>query len=309
MKYFQRQMIRSGDSDFGWRPNPRETEKVLNRCVHPLVSCAAPHLKDTGKGKTTLLYDYVKQVIGHWITNNQTIGDCVSHGHAQAIRTLACTEIAWKGESEKWLADIATEPIYAGSRVEIGGGQLGDGDGSLGAWASEWVTRNGTHNRIAYGGIDLSNYSGSRAKEWGRARNGCPDELEPVGKDHLVKTASLVQSWEGVRDLLASGYPVTVASNQGFNSTRDSQGFCSPSGTWMHEMMFSGADDDSSRPGALCQNSWGENWVSGPTRLGQPPGSFWVDAEVVDRMVRQDDSWGLSSYVGFPKRDFSHMMF
>jgi hypothetical protein len=67
-------------------------------------------------------------------------------------------------------------------------------------------------------------------------------------------------------------------------------------------MVVIGIDDKHTRPGALVMNSWGTNWVSGPTRHDQPVGSFWVDAEVIDRMVKQKDSFALSGFIGYPKQ-------
>lgn len=293
---------------FGWVNWPKGVEQTLNRCRHPLFSRAAGGLKEDGKGKVVLLYDTVKRVTGQWWTNNQTIGDCVSHGMAGAVRTLTCVEIALYGEREKWVADVATEPIYAGSRVEVGKGQLGSGDGSLGSWAAEWVRDWGILLRQRYGEYDLTTYSGSKAKEWGMPRAGCPDILEPIAREHPVRTISLVTSYEQARDAIANGYPITVASMQGFNTTRDSEGFLSPSGQWAHQMFISAVDDEYKRPGCLIENSWGTSWVNGPTRLNQPPGSFWVDADVVDGMLRQDDSWAISQFEGFPSQDLDHML-
>jgi len=293
---------------FGWIHNPAAVERVLNRCPHPLAYHALGDIRGSGAGKQALLYEAVKIVVGNWITNNQTIGDCVSHGAAQAVRTLICVEIANKGDNEKWVADPATEPIYAGSRVEVGGGQLGTGDGSIGAWAAEWIREWGILVRQTYGSYDLTTYSGAKAREWGMPKAGCPDILEPIAREHPVRTTSLVQTYEEARDLLANGYPITVASMVGFNDTRDSQGFLRASGTWAHQMCFTAVDDDSSRPGLCCQNSWGENWVTGPTRLGQPPGSFWVDADTVNRMLGQGDSWVLSDFEGFPARKLDYML-
>ena len=52
----------------------------------------------------------------------------------------------------------------------------------------------------------------------------------------------------------------------------------------------------------LFINSWGTEWVEGPTRLDQPVGSFWADAEVIDSMLSYEDSFALSNYIGYPRR-------
>ena len=53
---------------------------------------------------------------------------------------------------------------------------------------------------------------------------------------------------------------------------------------------------------------WGGNsFVSGPKRHGQPDGSFWADASVINRMTKQGDSVAISSYAGYPKNNYFFM--
>jgi hypothetical protein len=48
-------------------------------------------------------------------------------------------------------------------------------------------------------------------------------------------------------------------------------------------------------------NSWGPNWVSGPKRHNQPDGSFWCDADTLERYILSaNDSWAYSNFNGFP---------
>lgn len=292
---------------FGWDDKPAEVATVLSRQTHPMFGPASAKFgsKGVGAGKRVLLYEALYKAIGgraNYRPRLQTIGDCVSHGAANAVDVLNALLVI-TGKSS-WIAETASEPLYAMSRVEIGGGRLGSGDGSVGAWAAEAVKTLGTLARQVYGRIDLTKYDGNRAKQWGMPRAGCPDELEPTARQQLVRTTSLITTWEECRDAIAAGYPVTVASNQGFTTTRDKDGFCRPSGTWPHQMCVWGIDDTSRRPGGLIINSWGPDWVSGPTQYDQPEGSFWADAATLERMFRQQDSWAFSEYDGFPPKKF-----
>ena len=284
---------------FGWVDKPAEVENVMMSLPMPIFSDVYQPLKDSGKGKVALLYDFVVKLTKEFPVSHQTIGDCVSHGAACAINVLKATEIVLKKDIEDWVAQTSTEDIYAGSRILIGNGRLGSGDGSVGAWAAQYVNIYGTLIRKKYGSIDLSVYDGARAKEWGNPGNGTPRDLLVFSKEHLVKTVSQVRTYEEARDAIANGYPVTVASNQGFTTTRDNDGFALASGNWGHQMCFTACDDSFRRPGLLCQNSWGINWISGPTRHNQPLGSFWVDASTVNRMLAQNDSWAFSNFDGF----------
>jgi hypothetical protein len=299
--------VPSGSRRFGWVDDWKAVDRSLSAMHSPVFSVAARPIKGTGEGKTVLLWEAEIAVTGKISIHNQTIGDCVSQGSAKVTHVLKCVQIA-SGKREDYRGDIATEDIYAGSRVEIGRGAVGTGDGSVGAWAAQYVTKYGTLLRKKYGSIDLTKYSGARAKAWGAPRAGVPDELEPIAREHPVQTTSLVQSYEEARDAIANGYPVSICSNQGFTETRDSDGFCRASGSWPHCMAALGVDDAFKRPGLLILNSWGPSWVSGPKRHNQPDGSFWAEAATVDRMLRGGDSFAYSGYVGFPKQDIPDFM-
>jgi len=299
----------STESQFpqGWIDDPAAVDQVVSQLSHPILGDDLPHLADSGKDKTVLLHKAVERIFDTYPIGYQQIGDCVSFGCGYAVLALMCVEIVIGGEQEDVPAIVATEPIYAGSRVEVGGGRLGYGDGSIGAWAAKWVTEWGILLRQKYGAIDLTEYSGRRAKDWGGPRAGCPDELEPIAREHPVREVTKVTSYEEARDAIANGYPVSVASMQGFASRRDDAGFARASGRWAHQMYFV-ACDDVSRPGLLCVNSWGRNWISGPKRHGQPDGSFWVDADVADRMLGAGDSFAYASCEGFPRRKIDYML-
>lgn len=285
---------------FGHVYDWRSVDEWAAMSRRPVFGAAAHPLQGTGAGKVALLHKIVEKVSGSFPIRKQTAPDCVSHGFALSVDIVACVDIIVHGQAEEWLSWTATEPIYGAMRHEIGRDRLGTGGGAFGSWGSRCVTEMGTIRRDKYGSIDLRRYSGRRANEWGSPGRGVPDELEPLMFEHKIRTTSLVTSYEDARDAIFNGYPVAVCSTQGFTSTRDSSGFARASGTWPHCMVFMGSDDTGRRPGLLCMNSWGPNWISGPKRHEQPDGSFWVDAEIADRMLRRNsDSYSLSQYDGY----------
>lgn len=302
----------------GWIPPAARTipvakshERILN--YTKIFSAAGFQTAGTGEGKVALLHKYLEKVNGgEFPVNEQTIGDCVSHGWGSAIETLIATSILANGKNESFPGRQATEWIYGTSRVIQGGGRLGNGDGSLGSWANAAVKENGTllrgqHKDEQSGKTyDLSSYSGKTAKSFGY--RGLPMGLEVIADEHPVKQTALVTTWEEVRDSIANGYPVAVCSNQGFSDVRDEHGFAAPKGQWAHCMYFCSVDDEFHRPGVLCVNSWGPNWIRGPKRHEQPDGSFWIDAEIVERMVRGRDSYAISSYEGFPAQQLNYIL-
>lgn len=251
------------------------------------------------------LWKYYEQATGKpWpIWAQGDIGSCVSFGTCSAITaTIAAQRV--KGDKTE-IPELVQEQIYGGARVEIGKKRI-KGDGAVGAWGAECAKQYGIINRGIHGEYDLSKYDEKRCKLWGDT--GIPDDLEPTCRQHLVNGITLVRSWADARKALASGYGISVASSRGFKMARDKDGFCAPSGTWMHCMSIIGYRGGS-RPGGFILNSWGASAHTGPIGLGDGPKSgFWAEDSVVDYMLRQGDSWAFSNATGFPVRKLDWMI-
>lgn len=262
-------------------------------------------IRGTGDSTRILLWKYFEKVTkSEFVPHTQRIGDCVSQTYGLGCDILTTVQIGLHGRNEEWRGKCSTEAIYGGSRVEVGGSRI-NGDGSTGGWASQWVRDYGVLLRGKYGRYDLSKYDPNLARNWGR--QGVPNELEAISKPHLVKTVTKVTRWTQACDLIANGYPVAICSNVGFRSKTDSEGFLSRSGKWSHAMLLFGIDTLSKRAGGCIANSWGTNWVGGPDHaLGTPPGCFWADAHVIDAMLRQDDSYAISNYIGYPRQNLDY---
>lgn len=230
--------------------------------------------------------------------NQLSVGCCVGCGFkhcadiVQATAILAGARFEWK--------PVSVEVIYGGSRVEVGGGRI-SGDGSVGAWAKDYIaTRGGIAPMQAYDSADLSTFSPARARDFGR--RGVPADIERVAEAHPVKGAALVRGASECKRALQQGYPVAVCSDQGFRMDRDAAGFCRPQGTWYHCMAIVGYRGGN-RPGFFILNSWGDQAHTGPVYPADaPPAGFWADWDVVDRMLKQSDSFALADVLGFPAR-------
>lgn len=240
-----------------------------------------------------------------WPSRNQgKVGSCVSFGTVAAIEyTMACE--LFRGQDET-MVDLAQEVVYGGSRVEIGGGKLGRRDGSVGAWAAEFVRRWGVLPREIVNGHDLREYSETRCREYGL--NGVPDDIEPLAKQHPIAAITKVTTVDEARRALASGYGIAVSSSQGFTLRRDEQGFCAPSGSWSHCMAIIGYSMVDKPAFWIC-NSWGDKTHTGPAGAGNPPPcGFWADANVVGRMLAAGDSWAFGDLAGFPAKSVSWVL-
>jgi hypothetical protein len=291
-------------NSFGWREDKKSLDDFIRRHEFPFVSQLQKEIKGTGEGKATYLHTALETVTGRpFQCRDQGAPDCVSQAYAGGVDILTAVQVALMRMPQRWMGFCASEPIYGGSRVEIGG-YNGTGGGSTGHWGAEWLSRYGVLLMQPYpGGYDFTLYNPEKANEYGR--KGCPDPLEPLAKLHPVKKVAICNSYSQLRDCIANGCPVIVCSNVGFGDgtcERDSEGFLTRKRRpWYHAMLFAAYDDSYSRPGALCTNSWGSRWVFGPTRGPQPEGTFWIDADTVDVMLSQGDSFAISGFVGFPR--------
>lgn len=308
---------------FGAVIDPMESYRVNSLLPRPLFATAAPDLRGTGAGKDVFLWEEGEQkVLKKTLPSyKQTKGTCVSQGWARAAQDLILIGAA-RGQWD--LPDVylvATEPIYGGSRMEVGRGRLGNGEGSLGGWAAKWVSEWGILRRMKYEGgkYDLAAKIGgdgsivsddNLAQKWGTAREGVPADLEDDAKLYPIKSVAVCKSFDEACDALANLYPVPVASNQGFAMQRGADGFCRAQGSWAHQMVFRGCGiAKGNKPFLICQNSWADYLKGNATvtlesgrEVQLPPGSFAVAADVANRMLRQGDSHAASNFAGFPRQ-------
>ena len=245
------------------------------------------------------------KVLGHALPDydQKSVGSCVGFGTTKAVEYLSLAEIYLLKDKEEFQT-LTQEVTYALSRVEIGGGRI-TGDGSIGAWACQAIKQYGMVKRGKYGDLDLTAYDEAQCRKLGKI--GMSKDMENVAKLHPVKSYTKITNYKDAMVALAQGFFITVCSNQGFSSTRDEQGFAKPSGSWGHCMCISGyqkkKQNNKLRDGFIIDNSWGSKWIKGPKgSIPMNDGAFWADAAVVDRMLAAGDSFALSSYSGFPKR-------
>jgi hypothetical protein len=236
-----------------------------------------------------------------FIANGYAVHNCVSWATRNAIDVTRACEIVVAGQNEEFVAIGATEPFYWAR------GYSGD-DGMSCSRAAAFASKDGgVLLRKKYGDIDLSTYSSSTAIKYG---GRIPEAIRQEAKKHQVKTISLIANVEEARDAIANGYGIAVCSNQGFSSTRDSDGFCRASGSWAHGMAWTACDDESKRPGFVVQNSWGEWCSGGNPKWGKlPTGAFLIDYDVAQRMLNARGAFAFSNFDGWPAQDISSLGF
>jgi len=287
--------------DGGWRDDPVARAEFRHTTARPFFRQHASSVQGSGKQVQVLLWKAFEQVTGQkFKARFQDLGDCVGQASGLGVDVLTTVQIALHNLAQKWLGPVSTEYIYASSRVEIGGGRL-RGDGSNGVWAVKSLLKYGTLLRDKYGNIDLTNYRPDLARAWGRSGVGVPDELELIGKQKLVRTATLIENFDEYADAVSNGFPVLVCSSPGYRLRNDNEGFVSRQRKPMrHAWLGWGVDSLSSRQGGALCTSWGD-CVSGPDHpLGSPEGTLWVDRDDLDDMLSQGDSYALSNFDGYP---------
>ena len=250
--------------------------------------------EETAKGELVVPFVPLLQIYPGCLPGGaQLEGDCVSWGQRNAnLLTMATEavsgipdEVSGKVEEPPEVSATArkngvlsTEAIYFFRSTKPGHGWYC----SEAARVSQ--TKAGCVLRQPYDGIDLTKYTRSTVNAYNR--KSVERSLAEAIDDNLVRQATVVNSFETLRDLLARGFGMQTCGSEGFSSTRDENGVCRRSGSWAHSMAYMGVDD---RPWAhetyggplvLVQNSWGE-YMSGPrkihgTDLEIPPGSFWA---------------------------------
>lgn len=292
----------TGAMNFGLATNHDVVARAVSAELPPFELTGPdgfPVVQDNSRS-TVLLWKAAQRVTGGHLPHLiQEIGDCVSFGAANAVRYLLAVQID-RDPGSGGFHDPFPPYIYGISRVQIGGGRVGNSDGSIGAWAAKGVQEYGI---VATDDPGVPQYSGSVARQWGR--QGPPRELIAIGKQRLVRTVANVKTAAEVRDAICNGYPVTIASD--FGSKRmipqDGRIVAKRDGTrWMHQMCVIGYDGSGQQPYFYVINSWEPSMHPAPLN-GEPPGGFWIEESTMNYIVAQGDSWAFSNFDGFPSRD------
>lgn len=206
---------------FGWVQDPAAIEANADPAkTLQFANTDAGKLAFGDDDADVYLWRLVRKAAGHQPTedwypnvNQEQVGCCVGCGNKHSADVCLAAQVSG-GKREEW-KPVAVEPIYGGSRVEVGGGQI-SGDGSVGRWAADWLSKRGGLIPMEKlpDGSDLTVFSPAKARQWGRT--GVPDALEPLAKNHPVKSTALVRSADEGWKAIGQAYPIAVCSNQGF---------------------------------------------------------------------------------------------
>jgi len=281
------------------------------------MACSAYGLEDSGKGKLSLPFLEILKLYPDSLPGGaQGRGDCVSWSTRNAGLTTMCCDITSGTPDEasgklEGAPDVSDTARLAGvlSTEAIYNWRRHGGDGWSCAEAARVVLKDsGLWLRKKYEDIDVdfTTYSSRNAGIYGSQTP--PDSWRKIGADHLIRTATVLDTYEQLRDMLANGYGVSSCGGEGFSSVRDLNGVSNRSGSWAHALAYIAVDDRPEIinlygvPLILVQNSWG-NWNDGGRRIfgtsvDIPVGSFW--ARWSD--LKNRDMIALSGVNGWPPK-------
>lgn len=307
----------------GWVDRPSYVDQELDDLPHPLLGDTEYYRAlraESREHQDIMPWTLEEKALGRILrAHYQRRGTCVSQGYARGVQFTALTDMVVRNQGEEWIARVHPGSIYGASRVEVGSGRLGRGDGSLGSWAIQAVRKYGVLYRIRYesanGSVDLTaDQDELYSVEWGLPGRGVPDVLEPAMREHIIEDGALVRTGEEYLECAYDWRWVPICSSRGFTTTRDQYGFCYPRGTWNHCMLAAGIlavkhpRYPSGRLGVPVYQSWGQNNPAGNARVtlqtGQeitlPTGVFLSPIEVLnDDILPARDSFVLTGHRGW----------
>lgn len=255
------------------------------------AACRVAGFYGEGAGKLSLPYLAATQLYpGVLPGGRQLRGDCVSWSSRTAALVSYCASLMYGANPDRNDAPEASAKAIAHGlfSTESWYWQRGyDGDGwTCSAAADVGLTSAGLVLRQNYPelGIDLTDYSASKAGRWGRMPP--PAEVRAMTSKYLLQNATICNTWEQVRDMLANGYALSTCGGESWSDRRDQNGVCNRTAAgWAHAIAVIAADDREEvrrkygSPLVLFCNSWGEYMTGGRQILGIdleiPPGCFW----------------------------------
>ena len=283
-------------SYFGWVDDPAARIATQDEAGIVGLSQAAPRLMLTPANTDVLLYKAWKDVLGEYPPYPaQQIGDCEGFGNSHGHDLLQCIEAATEGIE---YFETCTEATYAAGREA--GNMLRSGDGCYGAAIIKGITEIGLVRRK-----DVGDYSGVRARQWGRA--GLPSDVRQLAGKVKLGGSALVTTVDEVDAALANGCPVPISSSCGFEGNggfrRDTNGFCYVGGSWPHCMVIVGRILSDGTDSYVIAQSWGDKMPGGAQPFDLPDFCFRARRIDVARYILPGkDCYALSSTPGFARK-------
>jgi hypothetical protein len=295
--------------NFGYIPNPEHVEYFcaqLSKMGHePDGKLIANKQFSQTEEKDIVLTEYLQRGFPGIIPYDQQMGSCVTFGGCVCLNTLMAVQIYLEGRNEEIKAPVAEEIGYGLGRVNIFGRNRPLNQDGMNA--SEWsagLLKYGTLFKLQYlnNKYDFTTFSGTKCRQFGST--GVPKDLLPLCAEHLAKTSTRITDFDTAAKFISEGFCVHNSSmSNPTASKRDKDGFSINAPGYAHSMAYVGVRYGK-RPGLLNINFGWPDSVTGPMwpdTMSEPLKgcSWWVDAKVVDRILKEGDCFTYAGFSGF----------
>jgi hypothetical protein len=292
---------------FGWSPEAEADHEPLAAAMpaFQLVDADGNAVVQANEKANVRLWHATLKVHGkHHINVAQEGNDCTAQAAKHAVELLQDIEITNTGGTASDCRLVAAHYIYGRSRHPDDAPAVRR-EGCSGAYTAKCVME----GVLAADTPGLPSYSGQIVRQWGNT--GPPRKWITEAKKFPIKQTSPCRNASEIRDAVCNLYPVTIASNVGFDriEVRDNRRVGVRSGQWPHQMLICGYDGQTGRePYYYVYNSWGPTAHGSP--LGdEPPGGFWITERDMEAIAAQRACFAYSSFVGFTARVFHFDLF
>jgi len=265
-----------------------------------LPGCFNPIIGERNNNINIFLYNYVQSALYKKIITPCQMGpDCVSQAGGMGIEFVQAIQ-HFLG-NDVWYGQVATEMLHAGTLTKISPKSrkkkvVKKNDGITIYELSLFLKEYGVLFRRKYKDFDFTNYNYNNVVQL--LKNIPPHLLEEC-KKHKIQTFTKVTNWNEAKNAIFNLQPVIIGSSVGFdNAERDRDGFVKPSGTWYHAWLLIGIiNKNDERKGGCLISSHGPDWIKGPKKHGQPDGSFFIEPEILTKMLSEwGDSYAISGF-------------
>lgn len=253
-----------------------------------------------------MLFDITRAILGKDTHNYpRQIQDCGAFAAKDAAEYLQCINIFTKKTGT--FKPVFVPYFHGIARSYSGLCKLGTQQGSLNVWMADSIVKYGFLPSFENG---IPPYNSHIARAWGDPDGKIElDKAVKYAKLDLVKAAGKVLNWKYLVTAICNGYPVTIASNQGFKMKPDNKGFHRGRGKWGgHHLCIVGIDDECNEPHAILLNSIGDahgilkDFV---TKKELPVGTLRVEKALVENMIKNGEAFAFSNFQGFVTQELN----
>lgn len=217
----------------------------------------------------------------------QRRGTCVGQGtKGLADRLLALRHLIY---GDQWLGRAAVAGTYAGGRVEIGKSP-GRWDGSNCIWSCEWLTK-GVLLLKDLGLADDSEWDDEKlAVDWAASRSGIPEQYETIARTRRSAKVVPIRSPDELEAAIDHFMPAVTCGPMLGTGSRGQYGVMQIRRGGGHCELIDGKFWIDGKRYFHRQNSWSEEWGSGPRYPDDmPAGSYNLTDDQIETILRSGD--------------------